>query len=402
MATLYRCTTPTNWLCPCGRVARALKRDGIAFEEVEVPQRRSRRPEVEALTGQRRVPVLVIDGEAICDSRRIVEHLEFMADESAVDHRLLSRAPVGRGERVRQLLERDRRATERAPQGLVGGERAQRLVDLLGGVVERAAQLELLVVERPRLEADLVPVGQPPTSTTTPPGAVAAAAARHASGRPTASNTSSWRVVRCSSDAVAPSCSAWARRSACGSATVTFRPCATRSEVSISPIGPPPTTPTSAASVAARAADGVDRGCERLCHRRGVGGQSVGDRVQCRCGRRDPLGEAAEHPGRRAADLGAPGCALPACAAGHRVGHEHALARVGAHARRLVAEPARIRRQHPMSVAPHLGVGPARRRRLDLDDHLTLGVGDVLDPEVLRAEQDRGPHGSTTTLRPPA
>jgi glutathione S-transferase len=78
MATLYRCTTPTNWLCPCGKVARALKRDGIAFTEVPVPQRRSRRPEVEALTGQRRVPVLVIDGEAICDSRRIVEHLEYL------------------------------------------------------------------------------------------------------------------------------------------------------------------------------------------------------------------------------------------------------------------------------------------------------------------------------------
>jgi glutathione S-transferase len=77
VATLYRCTTPTNWLCPCGRVARALKRDGIEFQEVAVPQRRSRRPEVEALTGQRRVPVLVIDGEVICDSRRIVEHLEF-------------------------------------------------------------------------------------------------------------------------------------------------------------------------------------------------------------------------------------------------------------------------------------------------------------------------------------
>jgi glutathione S-transferase len=59
-------------------VARVLKRDGIEFEQVAVPQRRSRRPEVEALTGQRRVPVLVIDGEAICDSRRIVEHLEFM------------------------------------------------------------------------------------------------------------------------------------------------------------------------------------------------------------------------------------------------------------------------------------------------------------------------------------
>jgi glutathione S-transferase len=77
LATLYRCTTPTDWLCPCGRVARALTRDGIRFEEVRVPQRRSRRPGVEALTGQRRVPVLVLDGEAICDSRRIVEYLEY-------------------------------------------------------------------------------------------------------------------------------------------------------------------------------------------------------------------------------------------------------------------------------------------------------------------------------------
>lgn len=76
MATLYRCSTPTDWLCPCGRVSRALKRDGIAVEEVVVGQRRSRRPEVEALTGQTRVPVLVIEGQAICDSHRIVEHLE--------------------------------------------------------------------------------------------------------------------------------------------------------------------------------------------------------------------------------------------------------------------------------------------------------------------------------------
>jgi glutathione S-transferase len=83
MATLYRCTTPTNWLCPCGKVARALKRDGIPFTEVVVPQRRSRRPEVEALTDQRRVPVLVIDGDAICDSRRIVEHLEWRRQHAA-------------------------------------------------------------------------------------------------------------------------------------------------------------------------------------------------------------------------------------------------------------------------------------------------------------------------------
>ena len=83
MPTLYRCTTPTDWLCPCGRVARELKKNAIAFEEVRVPQRRSKRPEVEALTDQKRVPVLVIDGEAICDSKRIVEHLEWRREPPA-------------------------------------------------------------------------------------------------------------------------------------------------------------------------------------------------------------------------------------------------------------------------------------------------------------------------------
>lgn len=77
VATLYRCNTPTDWLCPCGKVARALRRDAVAFESVVVPQRRSLRPEVEALSGQQRVPMVVIEGEVICDSRRIVEHLEF-------------------------------------------------------------------------------------------------------------------------------------------------------------------------------------------------------------------------------------------------------------------------------------------------------------------------------------
>ena len=75
MATLYRCATPTDWLCPCGRVARALRRDGVAVDTVVVGRRRSRRPEVEALSGQRRVPVLVLEGEVICDSTRIVENL---------------------------------------------------------------------------------------------------------------------------------------------------------------------------------------------------------------------------------------------------------------------------------------------------------------------------------------
>ena len=64
-------------MCPCGKVARALRREGVAFHQVVLPQRRSRRPEVEALTGQQRVPVLVLEGEPICDSRRIVEHLAY-------------------------------------------------------------------------------------------------------------------------------------------------------------------------------------------------------------------------------------------------------------------------------------------------------------------------------------
>jgi glutathione S-transferase len=81
VATLYRCNTPTNWLCPCGRVARALTRDGIDYQSVAVPQRRSRRPEVEALSGQRRVPMLVLDGDVICDSRRIVEELALRRGE---------------------------------------------------------------------------------------------------------------------------------------------------------------------------------------------------------------------------------------------------------------------------------------------------------------------------------
>jgi glutathione S-transferase len=58
-----------------------LTRDGIDYEAVVVPQRRSRRPEVEALSGQRRVPVLILDGDVICDSRRIVEHLELRREE---------------------------------------------------------------------------------------------------------------------------------------------------------------------------------------------------------------------------------------------------------------------------------------------------------------------------------
>ncbi len=78
---LYRCPTPTDRLCACGRVARELRRTGVEHEIVRVPHRRSRRPEVVRLSGQNRVPLLVIDGEPICDSRRIVEYLRWRAEQ---------------------------------------------------------------------------------------------------------------------------------------------------------------------------------------------------------------------------------------------------------------------------------------------------------------------------------
>jgi glutathione S-transferase len=75
--TLYRCRTPTDWLGPCGRVARSLRRHGIEHEQVRLS--RDDRTAVDDLTGQAKVPVLDIDGEAIADSHRIVEHLEWVA-----------------------------------------------------------------------------------------------------------------------------------------------------------------------------------------------------------------------------------------------------------------------------------------------------------------------------------
>ena len=74
-ATLHRCRTPTDWLCPCGRVARELRRQGVDYEEVRVAWRKRDRPQIEKLSGQRRVPLLVIEADAICDSPRIIEYL---------------------------------------------------------------------------------------------------------------------------------------------------------------------------------------------------------------------------------------------------------------------------------------------------------------------------------------
>jgi glutathione S-transferase len=69
----------TNWLCRCGTVARRLKKEGIEFEEVRVPQRRAQRLEIIELTGQSWVPVLVDGEEVVSDSHRILEYLRMRA-----------------------------------------------------------------------------------------------------------------------------------------------------------------------------------------------------------------------------------------------------------------------------------------------------------------------------------
>ncbi|MQA73465.1 MAG: glutaredoxin [Solirubrobacterales bacterium] len=74
---LYRCPTRTNVLCPCGAVERRLRKLGLEHRTERVPYRRSARPEVEELTRQRRVPVLVDGAEVISDSRRILQYLDY-------------------------------------------------------------------------------------------------------------------------------------------------------------------------------------------------------------------------------------------------------------------------------------------------------------------------------------
>ena len=87
MATLYRCKTPTDVLCPCGKVARRLRAAGIDYDEVRVATRKRDRPEIEDLTGQRAVPVLVHGEEVVHDSRRIVEYVDHVGSRSLSESR---------------------------------------------------------------------------------------------------------------------------------------------------------------------------------------------------------------------------------------------------------------------------------------------------------------------------
>lgn len=74
---LYRCPTPTDYLCPCGAVARKLRRAGVEHRIERVPYRRRDRPEIVELTGQSRVPVLIDGDEVVHDSKRIREYLDW-------------------------------------------------------------------------------------------------------------------------------------------------------------------------------------------------------------------------------------------------------------------------------------------------------------------------------------
>jgi len=74
---LYRCTTPTNVLCPCGAVERRLKKLGVEHRTERVAFRKAGRPEIVELTTQNRVPVFVDGDEVIHDSRRILQYLDW-------------------------------------------------------------------------------------------------------------------------------------------------------------------------------------------------------------------------------------------------------------------------------------------------------------------------------------
>ena len=88
---LYRCPTPTDCLCPCGAVARRLRKLGVEHRTERVPYRRRSRPEIVELTGQTRVPLLIDGDEVIHDSKRILQYLEWTLRRSGDG---LSRRPA--------------------------------------------------------------------------------------------------------------------------------------------------------------------------------------------------------------------------------------------------------------------------------------------------------------------
>ena len=70
--------------CPwCAAVRQGLANVGQEYEIIEVPRDRARRDQVEELSGQRIVPVLVDGDTVVWDSRRIVRYLYATYDAAA-------------------------------------------------------------------------------------------------------------------------------------------------------------------------------------------------------------------------------------------------------------------------------------------------------------------------------
>ncbi len=110
---LYRCPTRTNVLCPCGAVARRLGKLELSYRTERVPYRRNSRPEIEELTGQRRVPVLVDGDEVIHDSKRIIQYLEWKYGKDVEEPHREQPEPAkpakkGKGKGRRRVLHRRR------------------------------------------------------------------------------------------------------------------------------------------------------------------------------------------------------------------------------------------------------------------------------------------------------
>ncbi|MGE0029037.1 MAG: glutathione S-transferase N-terminal domain-containing protein [Thermoleophilia bacterium] len=65
-----------RWKCPwCAAARQAIENVAAPVELVEVPYPRDERNELEAISGQRRVPVLVDGDTVVFESRRVVRHL---------------------------------------------------------------------------------------------------------------------------------------------------------------------------------------------------------------------------------------------------------------------------------------------------------------------------------------
>jgi Glutathione S-transferase, N-terminal domain len=126
---LYRCPTRTNVLCPCGAVARRLGKLELSYRTERVPYKRASRPEIEELTRQRRVPVLVDGDEVVHDSKRIIQYLEWRygSDDEKPKEKADGK-PAAKKEAKRPERERKRR-TPRPRAIRRGKERKKRAED---------------------------------------------------------------------------------------------------------------------------------------------------------------------------------------------------------------------------------------------------------------------------------